>query len=263
MEAQHPTGAEPAAGSLPVEQPRAAVPEKYRPVARWLHTALIVTLILLVGGITGWTSRTIGLEASGSAMSHYIQTIIWLWILAGFVYLGVRQYGVRLREVIGGRWDTPEDFLLDLAIAFAFWIAVILVLLVLRYLFFPQTLDLKEATKNVSGLIPHGALEIAVWMVMSVSAGLCEEFVFRGYLQRQFVALARNPAAGILLMAVVFSIGHLYQGLAQMAVIGVYGAMLGVLAYFRKSLRPGMMAHIWQDVLSGLILSVVSMHGVK
>ena len=263
MDQQPAVGGDPIATDAIAAAPPALPPPIRQPVAGYLHTTLIVLLILLVGGITAWTSRTIGLKASGTPMTHYVQTIIWLWVLFGLVYLGVRKSGVRLREVIGGRWETPEDFLLDVAIAFGFWIGSILILAALRYLLFPQTLDLKEATKSVGALIPHGPRELVVWILMSISAGICEEFVFRGYLQRQFIALARSPAAGILLAAAVFSIGHLYQGFAQMAVIGVYGALFGILAYSRKSLRPGMMAHIWQDVLSGLVLSMVSMQGMN
>jgi hypothetical protein len=40
----------------------------------------------------------------------------------------------------------------------------------------------------------------------------------------------------------------------MMVVIGVYGSFFGILAHFRKSLRPGMMAHAFQDALSGLAL---------
>jgi hypothetical protein len=99
--------------------------------------------------------------------------------------------------------------------------------------------------------------------LLSVTAGLCEEFVFRGYLQRQFTALTRNAGLGIALSALVFGVGHLYQGTLQMLVIAIYGAMFGTLAYFRKSLRPCMMAHAWQDTLSGLALSVILPHVTK
>jgi hypothetical protein len=34
--------------------------------------------------------------------------------------------------------------------------------------------------------------------------------------------------------------------------IAIFGAMYGLLAIWRKSLRPGMMAHAWSDILSGI-----------
>jgi uncharacterized protein len=39
-----------------------------------------------------------------------------------------------------------------------------------------------------------------------------------------------------------------------MLLIGVYGIMFGVLAHFRRSLRPGMMAHAFHDTFTGVML---------
>ncbi len=57
--------------------------------------------------------------------------------------------------------------------------------------------------------------------------------------------------AGALLSAVVFGASHGYEGGARMLLIGVFGFMFGLLAWWRRSLRPGMIAHAWHDALSG------------
>jgi len=36
-----------------------------------------------------------------------------------------------------------------------------------------------------------------------------------------------------------------------MLLVAIMGVLLGVLAWWRKNLRPGMMAHAWQDLLAG------------
>jgi hypothetical protein len=41
-----------------------------------------------------------------------------------------------------------------------------------------------------------------------------------------------------------------------MVLIAAYGCLFGILAAWRKSLRPGMMAHAWQDLLSGILLKI-------
>ncbi len=38
-----------------------------------------------------------------------------------------------------------------------------------------------------------------------------------------------------------------------MITITVYGALFGLLAWWRRSLRPGMIAHAWTDIFSGVI----------
>jgi len=107
--------------------------------------------------------------------------------------------------------------------------------------------------RAVQFLFPHGGVEIALWISLSVTAGICEEALFRGYLQRQFMALTKNAPLGILLSAVMFGLSHAYQGLGHAMQIGVLGAMSGILAYWRKSVRPGMIAHALQDIMGGLL----------
>jgi membrane protease YdiL (CAAX protease family) len=72
-------------------------------------------------------------------------------------------------------------------------------------------------------------------------------------LQKQFIALTTSVPAGILLSALAFGLAHSYQGFARASMIGVMGAMSGVLAYWCRSVRPGMIAHALQDVLGAFI----------
>ena len=99
----------------------------------------------------------------------------------------------------------------------------------------------------------RGPLEFALWTVVCATAGFVEEFVFRGYLQRQFGAWFRNAYAGIAISALVFGAGHLYQGVTSAAMIAVVGLCFSLVAHFTKSLVPGMIAHAWEDLFSGLI----------
>ena len=96
-------------------------------------------------------------------------------------------------------------------------------------------------------------VEKELWVVLSITAGICEEAIYRGYLQRQFMALTKSVPLGIVFSALVFGAAHSYQGLAQAMLIGTLGAMGGTLAYWRRSVRPGMIAHVLQDVLGGFI----------
>jgi hypothetical protein len=42
-----------------------------------------------------------------------------------------------------------------------------------------------------------------------------------------------------------------------MILIALYGAMFGILANWRGSVRPGMIAHAWNDSLNGVLASLV------
>ena len=120
--------------------------------------------------------------------------------------------------------------------------------------------SLSKTVEAVGSLTPRSAAEIITWVALSLTAGFVEEVVFRGYLQRQFMAITRSASAGVAISAFIFGAAHAYQGGVQMFIITALGAMFGILAHWRKSLKPGIIAHAGQDVLSGLLLSWLSSH---
>ena len=85
-----------------------------------------------------------------------------------------------------------------------------------------------------------------------MSAGICEEVVFRGYFQRQFAAFTKSKWIGLVLQATLFGIAHGYQGIGSCMLIVVFGLIFGATAMWRKSLRSGMIAHAATDILGGL-----------
>jgi len=112
-----------------------------------------------------------------------------------------------------------------------------------------------EKTLNI--LLPRTALEVVAWIATSLSAGFCEEFVFRGYVQRQFLALSQRVWVAVLGQGLVFGLMHAYQGWRPVVVVSVTGVLFGALAAWRRTLRIGMVAHAWQDVWAGWLSQVV------
>ncbi len=181
----------------------------------------------------------------------------WEWILVGFIWLGIRKR-IRLRELIGGRWATLEDFCLDVVYAGTFWVIAMFVLGAgAKLMHLDQAGKIESMRRQLGFLTPQSSLDLAVWFCVSATAGFCEEVIFRGYLQRQFAAAAGSTLFGVVISAFVFGASHGYEGVARMILIGIFGLMFGLLAWWRKSLRTGMMAHACHDALSGAILHVL------
>ena len=65
-------------------------------------------------------------------------------------------------------------------------------------------------------MLPQNTVEIVLWIFVSITAGICEEFTFRGYLQMQLSGLLKNATAGLVLQGIVFGVAHAYQGPKQM-----------------------------------------------
>jgi len=243
---------------IPVETaPQPATPQQPSLIAPIWHTVIIVALILC-NSLLG-SSKLGAVSSAGTRLLLYASTFITQLILIVIIWFGIRSRSVRLRDLIGGRWKTVEDFLLDVGIAILFWIIALLLLFGVRVAL--GTIDLHnleksrdDAVRMLAPLAPHSNLEAVFFVVLSVSAGLFEEIIFRGYLQRQFIALLHNAPAGIVVSGAIFGLAHGYQGGRMMIAIGVFGIFFGILAYVRKSLRPGMMAHALQDSIAGIAI---------
>jgi hypothetical protein len=178
----------------------------------------------------------------------YVLTIFFEWLLFVFVVVGVRRSGASVLLVLGDHWHSARQVLRDIGIAAAFWLVSAGILFILGRL-----LRVAALARNMDFILPHGGAELTLWIALSVTAGICEETIFRGYLQRQFIALTKSAPAGILLSAAAFGVAHVYQGFRMVILIGVFGAMFGILAYWRGSVRPGMIVHAWQDSLGGVV----------
>ena len=242
---------------VPVEAAQPATPPQPGLISPIWLTVLIVVLILC-NSLLG-SSKLGAVSSQSSRLILYAGTFITQFVFIMLIWFGIRSRGVRMRDLIGGRWQTVEDFLLDVGIAIGFWIVALSLLFVIRIAL--GTIDLHNLEKSkddalrlLSALAPHSYLEAVAFVALSVSAGLFEEIIFRGYLQRQFIALFRNAPAGIVASGAIFGLAHGYQGWRMMIAIGFFGIFFGILAYLRKSLRPGMMAHAFQDSIAGIAI---------
>lgn len=108
-------------------------------------------------------------------------------------------------------------------------------------------------SRAVASLIPAGAVDAVLWVLVSCCAGFAEELAFRGALQRWGERRFHRAAFSIAFQAVAFGIVHGYQGVEPIARITMYGVLFGVVARWRGSLVPPMLAHAWTDISAGLL----------
>jgi membrane protease YdiL (CAAX protease family) len=102
----------------------------------------------------------------------------------------------------------------------------------------------------VSLLIPHNRVERAWFVPVAITAGLCEEFIYRGFLLWVF-----RPWLGLwgaaLASTISFGFAHAYQGRRGAIRAGTLGAMFVVLAIAMGSVVPGMVLHALLDLIGG------------
>jgi uncharacterized protein len=211
------------------------------------YTAIVLCLML---GLS-FLGAHVNLPGAFAAQGHvpmYLLVILFEWVTVAFIWWGLRCRGVRLSDLLGGTWARPLHFLRDLGLGIAFLIIFGIVLLQVL----SSLLNVTEP-EALREMMPKTWPEMILWVLMALTAGFCEEVIFRGFLQRQFSALTRSIVGGIILQAIVFGLSHGYQGWKLMLLISTYGACFGLFACWRRSLRPGMIAHALQDTLGGVV----------
>jgi membrane protease YdiL (CAAX protease family) len=223
-----------------------------RYVAPIWHTIGLL-ILLAVPVARGISQQSLGSPNSQIFSSHsqvfvrfYIPVLIYEWVLAAYVYWGIRRSGMTLRELIGGRWTRTTDFFRDFGRAVGFLVAGVLVMSMIIKLLGPIH------AKAINVILPLGGREVAVWVVISLTAGFVEELVYRGYLQTQFSRFGMPAGLAILTQAIIFGAGHAYEGWQKAVAITCFAIFAGVVAAWRRSLRPNMMGHAMMDLLAAV-----------
>jgi membrane protease YdiL (CAAX protease family) len=113
-----------------------------------------------------------------------------------------------------------------------------------------------ESQPSVRLLLPWTPREARLFIAVAVTAGICEEILYRGYLLwylRQFM-----PGGVAIVTAVLaFGVGHVYQGAGGVFATGVAGAVAMTVFLLTDSLLAPMMLHAALDLVNGLTISRV------
>jgi len=225
-----------------------AAPEtEFKRIASWRHLAVVVAIMIAVA-VQGLMFQSKAGEARlprGAIV--YLSLILMELALIYLVWRGIKSTDTTLRDLIGGRWQSALDVLRDIALAFVLWLVLIGIALLWK-----AAAGGNGLPTSVTAMLPQTAPEITMWIALSISAGVAEEIVFRGYLQKQFAALTGSSWIALAMQALLFGISHGYQGIDAMLRITLLALAFGLMALWRKSLRPGIIAHAWTDIASGV-----------
>ena len=223
---------------------------KYDRIASIKHTVIMI-VILISFSISGLISNTSSDNtiSSNFKIILYSATAVGEWALLYYMWIGINKTRrISLRNLIAGK-DNIGFGLNDILKGFAFWIIAGIILYLVKYL-----LGLPVISNTNYSLLPQNYLEYTLFFILSLSAGFCEEIIYRGYFQKQFTSIFKNKWIAILLQGILFGFSHGYQGIKYMVLISVFGVLFGLLAVYVKNLKPGMIAHSWEDIFSGIIL---------
>ena len=111
---------------------------------------------------------------------------------------------------------------------------------------------LERAMKRIESIkvAPSTRGELAVFVLVAITAGIWEELLYRGFLI-WFLAPLAGIGGAIVLSSLIFGIGHAYQGPAGVVRTGFIGLGFAVLYVLSGTLWWLMAAHAMVDVYGG------------
>jgi membrane protease YdiL (CAAX protease family) len=110
-------------------------------------------------------------------------------------------------------------------------------------------------------LLPRTRSEKVQFVGVSITAGICEELVFRGFLIAALQTATGSLTLAVALSSGVFGVLHAYQRAAGALRAAALGALLAMPLLQTGSLLPSMIAHAAIDILAGLWLRDVIASG--
>jgi membrane protease YdiL (CAAX protease family) len=123
-----------------------------------------------------------------------------------------------------------------------------------------QSLATEEASElplhlnRLLRILPTNRTERAAFVVLALTAGFCEEILYRGFLIYALDSVLPHIAIAVVLGGVAFGVGHTYQGKQGMITTGVLGVVLGILYVLGGSLWPVILVHALIDLANGYTL---------
>jgi len=186
----------------------------------------------------------------GVRVRDYRETIAWLWAFA-IAALVAWWYQDRSLLLLG----------LGLPSEWPAWLGLLLVAMLTIFLFLQlgklagdedqrQSIAEQLSKGPVTEFLPRTQKEMKWFLLLSITAGICEEILFRGFLIWYFQQVS-NTAVAVILSSVLFGVAHSYQGIQGGLRAGIMGLVVALSYIFSGSLWVPVFLHIVGDIYSG------------
>jgi membrane protease YdiL (CAAX protease family) len=102
-------------------------------------------------------------------------------------------------------------------------------------------------------ILPQSALELPPFMALAITAGLCEEFLYRGFAMAVLFRLGSPTWGAVFIFFVLFGLAHLYQGRGGFFSTLILGAVFGAGRIVYDGLFPVVFWHGAVDLVAGIV----------
>jgi uncharacterized protein len=184
-------------------------------------------------------------------LSLYASTLAFQWLAAGVILWRSSAHEIRASQ-IGLAIPNPP---------LVVTVSVVLSALILLN----QIMGLRRLVaqpKKIQGILPQLALKLfpqddverLAFFALVATVALCEELIYRGFVQRVFQDWSHGSVIlAIFGSAVFFALAHLYQGRRGLVSTLAIGLLFSAIQAWTGSLLPCVVAHFVADITVGML----------
>ncbi len=182
-------------------------------------------------------------------LSLYVSTIASQWIIVALVAWRARAHGLTAAE-LGLTIEGKAQILLT-------GIAGAATLATLQWLNLRRMGRLPPAARGLlqslaERIFPQSRVEMLPYFALAVTAGLCEEFLYRGFALAAIMRAGSPVWAAVVISSILFGLAHTYQGRGGFVSTMLLGALFGTARILYHSLVPVVLWHSAVDLVAGV-----------
>lgn len=102
-------------------------------------------------------------------------------------------------------------------------------------------------------ILPQSRPELIPFFALAVTAGVCEEFLYRGFAMAAFSRWGLPAWVAVIGSSILFGMAHLYQGRSGLVGTTILGLLFGATRVVVASVIPVMFWHIGVDAVAGIV----------
>jgi membrane protease YdiL (CAAX protease family) len=213
-------------------------------------------IFLFLGVVVPWRGRVRLRElvakpqvGASERIALYLSTIAFQWIAAGVVAWRGWAHGFRAAQL---GLTAHNAWTLVLSGIFGAGVIATLQWLNLRRMGRPEA-RVPAALKGLAQrILPQSTREMPTFFALAFTAGVCEEFIYRGFTMAVFTRVGLSTWMVVLVSSVLFGLAHLYQGRGGLLGTMILGALFGAARIGYDSLIPVILWHAAVDVVAGI-----------
>jgi uncharacterized protein len=212
---------------------------------------LVAYAVLVMPALSARGGRAMAAAPDATLAPRYIRMMLRGW-LAAAATAALWVFTKRPLAALGLDIPLGDGGVVGLAIASGPLAFAIVVQLLLPRLMTPQRrARLRDQMRSLK-ILPRSTVELTLFLGVSLTAGVWEELVYRGFLM-WFLAPYAGIIGAVAISAFVFGIGHIYQGWRGVMNASALGVIFAIGFALSRSLWWLMIIHALVDAFGGLV----------